>query len=169
MARLSLRRPADTQRLAVVVALLAALLGAVLVVQSGRAPATPRFVIAAEAGSTVPARLARVTEAKFAASPSLGPPGAGPVFVTAAEDIEGISTSQGLAERLTLLDDAWKLREGPFAVTTFDTPAEGLGVPVFRTKPGFVRGGFTQGGAREFDLDNLLYKELGNVEQRIVP
>lgn len=125
--------------------------------------------VAAETGWTVPTRLARVTEAKFAASPSLGPPGAGRVFVTAAEDIEGISTSQGLAERLTLLDDAGKLREGPFAVTTFDTPAEGLGVPVFRTNPGFVQGGFTQGGAREFDLDNLLYKELGNVEQRIVP
>ena len=128
--------------------------------------AAPGAGVAAEA---VPARLARVTEARFAGSPSLGPPGAGRVFVTAADDIEGITTSQGLAQRLTLLDDAGKLRQGPFSVTAFDTPAEGLGVPVFRSNPGFVQGGFTGGGAREFDLPNLLYGDLGNVAQWIVP
>lgn len=126
----------------------------------------PSSGVAAEA---VPARLARVTEARFAGSPSLGPPGAGRVFVTAADDIQGITTSQGLAHRLTLLDDAGKLREGPFSVTAFDTPAEGLGVPAFRSNPGFVQGGFTGGGAREFDLPNLLYGDLGNVAQWIVP
>ncbi len=99
----------------------------------------------------------------------LGPPGGGRVFVTAADDIEGITTSQGLAQRLTLLDDAGKLREGPFSVSAFDTPSEGLGVPVFRSNPGFVQGGLTGGGAREFDLPNLLYGDLGNVAQWIVP
>lgn len=64
---------------------------------------------------------------------------------------------------------AGKLRQGPFSVSTFDTPSEGLGVPVFRSNPGFVQGGFTGGGAREFDLPNLLYEQLGNVERRIVP
>lgn len=128
-----------------------------------------RAASAAEEASSVPARLARVTEAKFAGSPSLGPPGVERVFVTAAEDIEGITTSQGLAQRLTLLDDAGKLREGPFSVSTFDNPGEGLGVPVFRSNPGFVQGGFTAGGAQEFDLPNLLYEELGNVSKWIVP
>jgi RHS repeat-associated protein len=125
--------------------------------------------LAAEDSGGIPSRLARVTEAKFAGSPSLGPPGSDRVFVTAAEDIEGITTSQGIAERLTLLDDAGKLREGPFSVSTFDTPEEGLGTPVFRTNPGFVQGGLTQGGAREFDLPNMLYEDLGNVQQGIVP
>ncbi len=90
-------------------------------------------------------------------------------MITTRRRIEGITTSQGLAQRLTLLDDAGKLREGPFSVSAFDTPSEGLGVPVFRSNPGFVQGGLTGGGAREFDLPNLLYGDLGNVAQWIVP
>jgi len=130
------------------------------------ADAVSRFA-AEDAG--IPSRLARVTDADVAGSPTLGAPGSTSVFVTPAEDLEGIETSEGIAQRLTLVDDAGKLQEGPFAVTTFDTPEEGLASPVFRTNPGFVQGGFTAGGAREFVLPNLAYEDLGNVEQRIVP
>jgi hypothetical protein len=119
--------------------------------------------------ASIPTRLARVVQAKFANSPTIGAPGASRVFVTAADDIDGITSSQELADRLTLVDSSGKAVQGPFAVTTFDTPSEGLGVPVFRSNPGFVQGGYTQGGAREFDLPNMLYSTLSNVQQEIVP
>lgn len=46
-------------------------------------------------------------------------------------------------------------------------PSSGLGVPVFQSDPGFLQGGFTSGGAREFDLSNLNYGDLANVTKRI--
>lgn len=116
----------------------------------------------------VPQRLARVIDADFINAPRLGGPGTDRVFVTAADDIAGITSSGELAERLTLLDDSFKLRRGPFAVLEFDTPAAGLGSPVFRTNPGFVGFGRTAGGAREFDLPNLLLDDLWHVSRRIV-
>ena len=39
-----------------------------------------------------------------------------------------------------------------FTVIEFATPPTCLASPVFRTKPGFVGGGLTSGGAREFVL-----------------
>jgi hypothetical protein len=90
------------------------------------------------------------------------------VFVAAADDIADVTSSRALAARLTLLDDKGKLGEGPFFVSEFDTPAEGVAVPVFRSNPGFVHGGFTAGGAREFDLPNLRYDQLRNVQRRTV-
>jgi len=100
---------------------------------------TSRACVAAEdAASQVPGRLARVVDARAAGSPTLGAPGSGRVFVAAADDLNGISTSEGIAQRLTLLDEAGKLRTGPFEVSTFDTPAEGPASPVFRTNPGFL-------------------------------
>jgi RHS repeat-associated protein len=94
----------------------------------------------------VPTTLARVIpgEGSFR---SLGPPGRTDVFVTAADDIAGLGAS-GIAERLTIP------RSSSFTVIEFSTPAEGLASPVFRTDPGFVGGGFTAGGAREFVLPN---------------
>lgn len=118
--------------------------------------------------NAVPQRLARVVDADFAGSPRLGGPGADRVFVTAADDIAGISTSRGLAQRLTLLDDSFKPRSGPFAVIEFDAPMSGLGSPVFRSNPGFVGFGRTAGGAREFDLPNVLVDDLFNVSRRTV-
>ena len=58
---------------------------------------------------------------------------------------------------------------GARAIVEFDTPAEGLASPVFRTNPGFVGGGLTAGGAIEFVLPNLLISQLQNVAIRIVP
>jgi RHS repeat-associated protein len=123
----------------------------------------------AATSAAIPSRLARVVSARWAASPSLGASGASRPFVTAADDIAGIETSGGLAERLTLVDKSGKLLPGPYSVTEFDTPLQGLGSPVFRTNPGFVGKGLTAGGAREYDLPNLLIEELTNVTTRYVP
>ncbi len=116
----------------------------------------------------IPRRLARVVPARYAESPTLGAPGAQEVFVTAAEDIAGITTSRGLAERLTLVDEAGNLIEGPFAVFEFDAPVSGVASPVFRSSPGFVGGGLTAGGAREFVIPNLLLSDLENLIIRII-
>jgi hypothetical protein len=139
----------------------------------GRAPSTPaNGPASASTGSAgrwePPSRMVRVVEEKFGGTATLGHPSAARVFVAPAEDIAGVTSPRALAERLTLLDVYGKLRPGPFSVTEFDTPAEGLAVPVFRTNPGFVQGGFTGGGAREFDVPNLRYDQLGNVQRRIV-
>lgn len=117
----------------------------------------------------VPSTLARIVNADYAASPTLGSPQAADVFVTSASDISGINTSQGLANRLTLLDSAGNLRQGPFAVIQFDTPASGLASPVFRNTPGFIQGGLTGGGASEFVLPNMQINQLQNVTTRIIP
>ena len=123
--------------------------------------------LAAESG--VPSTLARVVDARFVNSPTLGAPGAADVFVTSASDIAGINTSQGLANRLTLLDSAGNLRQGPFGVIQFNTPASGLASPVFRNTPGFIQGGLTGGGASEFVLPNMQVNQLQNVTTRIIP
>lgn len=117
----------------------------------------------------VPSTMARVVDARFVNSPGLGGPGAADVFVTAASDIRGITTSQGLANRLTLLDNAGNLRQGPFGVIEFSTPASGVASPVFRNNPGFLQGGLTGGGAREFVLSNIPVNQLQNVNKRIIP
>jgi len=116
----------------------------------------------------MPSRVSRVVDARFAKGPRLGGPGASDAFVTSADDIAGITNSGDLARRLTLVDDAGQLREGPFGVLEFDTPA-GLASPINRTTPGFVGRGRTAGGAREFVVDNLRLDELSNLTTRIVP
>jgi len=89
------------------------------------------------------------------------------VFST-ADDVAGITNSADLARRLTLLDDAGKLRSGPFTVIEFDNPITGLASPVFRMNPGFLQGGFTRGGAREFGLPNGQVRDLTGVTRRVV-
>ncbi|WP_340067333.1 polymorphic toxin type 10 domain-containing protein, partial [Ascidiimonas aurantiaca] len=111
----------------------------------------------------VPERLARVRNAKYSESATLGAPGAEDVFVTAASDLRGITTAEGLAKRLTLLDNDGNLLKGPFQVIEFDTPGTGLSSPVFRSNPGFIGGGKTLGGAREFTLPNLDLSQLKGI------
>jgi RHS repeat-associated protein len=123
---------------------------------------------AARGINAVPTRVARVVPAEFAGTRTLGAHGAGDAFVTAADDIAGIGSSGGLAQRLTLVDKAGNMVPGARAIIEFDTPL-GLASPVFRTNPGFIGRGFTSGGAREFVLPNLNISELGNVTVRIVP
>jgi len=79
---------------------------------------------------------------------TLGRPGADDVFVTAADDIAGMNSSQ-IAERLGIPDSP-----NGFTVIEFPTPSQGVASPVFRTDPGFIQGGRTSGGAREFVIPN---------------
>ena len=108
----------------------------------GAGRAKYRRIDAAEE-TLLPARLARVVPAEFANSPTLAAPGAADAFVTSANDLAGINTGLGLADRLTLVDSSGNLIPGARAIIEFDTPAEGLASPVFRTNPGFVGSGVT--------------------------
>jgi hypothetical protein len=120
----------------------------------------------------VPNRMARVVSLseglELSDISTLAHPADQYAFVTAADDIAGITTSRGLAERLTLVDDTGALIEGPYAVFEFDTPASGIASPVFRTDPGFIPGRLTKGGAREFSILNSLLSDLQNLVVRII-
>jgi hypothetical protein len=118
--------------------------------------------------NSVPSRMARVVPAEFANGSRLAAPNASEAWITAADDLAGITTSRGLAERLTLVDDAGNLIPGPRAVIEFDTPASGIASPVFRSDPGFIGGGRTAGGAREFVIPNMNVNNLSNVTTRII-
>lgn len=95
----------------------------------------------------VPSTMARVIPNGVPAT-TLGRPGASDVFVTGASDIAGLSSTQ-IAQRLTI-------PESPtgFKVIEFSTPRSGVASPVFRSDPGFVGGGRTARGAREFVIPN---------------
>ncbi len=105
------------------------------------------FVAARGVANPVPSTMARVIPEGIPAT-TLGRPGASDVFVTAADDIAGMNASQ-IAKRLGI-------PESPtgFRVIEFPTPSSGVASPVFRTDPGFVGGGRTLGGAREFVIPN---------------
>jgi len=94
----------------------------------------------------VPKTLARVIPGEVNAT-TLGRAGVDDVFVTAADDIAGMTPAQ-IAERLTIPQSQ------SFTVIEFATPAEGLASPVLRSNPGFVGRGLTAGGAREFVIPN---------------
>lgn len=79
---------------------------------------------------------------------TLGRPGVSDVFVTGASDIAGM-TSKQIAQRLTIAESPTG-----FKVIEFATPRSGVASPVFRSDPGFVGGGRTAGGAREFVIPN---------------
>jgi RHS repeat-associated protein len=125
-----------------------------------------------ELANPVPNRMARVVSLRGGRELSdismLGLPEEQNVFVTAADDIAGVTTSRGLAERLTLVDRSGTLIEGPYAVFEFDTPASGVASPAFRGSPGFKPGGLTAGGAREFTIPNSLLSDLQNLVVRIL-
>jgi hypothetical protein len=104
-------------------------------------------------------RSSRVVPAEFGSGPRLAAPGSSEAFVTAADDIAGITNSRALAERLTFVDDAGEPIPGPRAVIEFDTPASGIASPVSRTNPGFAGRGRTRGGAREFIMPNAKVDE----------
>jgi len=94
----------------------------------------------------LPTTLARVIPGNINPT-TLGRPGIADVFVTAAEDIAGMTPAQ-IAERLAIPPSE------SFTVIEFPTPSSGLASAVFRTNPGFVGGGYTAGGAREFVIPN---------------
>ncbi|MEO0510060.1 MAG: polymorphic toxin type 10 domain-containing protein [Verrucomicrobiota bacterium] len=98
----------------------------------------------------MPSTLARVVpdNAATRASGTLGRSNADDVFVTAAEDIRGLNSAQ-IAERLTIQPSSTGFR-----VTEFATPPNGLATPINRLDDGFIGGGRTAGGAREFVIPN---------------
>ena len=103
---------------------------------------------ASKAVNAVPSMLARVIPADIDAA-TLGAPTAKDVFVTAASDLSRITTPAGIAKRLGIpAAKAFRVIEFPAS------SVEGLASPINRTNPGFVGGGLTAGGAREFVLPN---------------
>lgn len=92
-------------------------------------------------------QMARVIPVGIPAT-TLGRPGASDVFVTAADDIAGMNASQ-IANRLGIPQNPTG-----FSIFEFSTPQSGVASPVFRTDPGFIGGGLTSGGAREFVIPN---------------
>lgn len=108
--------------------------------------------IARKSGATnkIPDTLARVVPDSpiTRASNTLGRPDASDVFVTAADDIRGLNASQ-IAERLTIPQSP-----SGFRAIEFPTPTSGLASPINRLDDGFIGGGRTAGGAREFVLPN---------------
>jgi len=95
----------------------------------------------------VPKTLARVVAGERNLT-TLGAPGADDVFVTAAEDIAGLDAA-GIAERLTIPG------ADVFTVVEFSVDdIIGLASPIRRTNPGWIPGGRTAGGAREFVVAN---------------
>jgi RHS repeat-associated protein len=101
---------------------------------------------AGAAGNLIPAELARVVAGTRPLT-TLGRSDAQDVFVVAADDIAGMNAAQ-LSKRLTIgASDS-------FTVIRFPTPSTGLASPVFRSNPGFLPGGLTRGGAREFVIPN---------------
>jgi len=94
----------------------------------------------------VPGELARVIPGR-GPYPTLGPPSRADVFVTAADDIAGLTPVQ-ISQRLTIP------ASDTFTIIRFPTPSTGIASPVFRPDPGFIGGGRTLGGAREFVLPN---------------
>jgi RHS repeat-associated protein len=115
-------------------------LGSVVEAQQARA------AVAGSVSNPIPERLARVIPGNVVPT-MLGRPGSADVFVTAADDIAGMTPAQ-IAKRLTIPESR------SFTVIEFPTPAEGLASPVFRSNTGFVGGGRTSGGAREFVIRN---------------
>jgi RHS repeat-associated protein len=95
----------------------------------------------------VPRTMARVIPDGIEAT-SLGRPGEVDVFVTASEDIQGMNAGQ-ITDRLSLQPGS-----PSYQVIEFPTPTNGVASPVFRANRGFVGGGRTAGGAREFVIPN---------------
>ena len=113
----------------------------------GKLPKVARAITASKSiANEVPSTLARVVPGKRNIT-TLGRPGTKDVFVTAADDIAGLNAAQ-LSKRLTI-DPS-----DTFTIIKFPTPSSGLATPINRLDKGFIGGGRTAGGAREFVLPN---------------
>src|SRR5262249_41007058 len=94
----------------------------------------------------IPKTLARVIPGR-GPYVTLGRIGEADVFVTAAEDIEGLNAAQ-IPGRLGIPPS------NSYTVIEIPTPSSGLASPIARDDPVFVGGGRTVGNAREFVLPN---------------
>nr|WP_301005414.1 polymorphic toxin type 10 domain-containing protein [Lunatimonas sp.] len=102
---------------------------------------------AGKISNAVPSRVARVVPGDVSGIKTLGAPSASDVFVTAAQDIQGLGAKE-IAKKLTIPNSP-----SGFQIFEFNTPT-GIASPINRTNPGFVGGGRTAGGAREFVIPN---------------
>jgi len=119
----------------------------------------------------IPMRGARAIPSEFVKGEKeemLSGPGKCEAWVTAADDLKGINTAEGLAKRLTLLDNKGDLLKGPFTIVEFDMPLNAIASPIRRTQPGFVSPGtgLTAGKAREFVIPNQAIDDLKKVTKR---
>ncbi|MGQ0622455.1 MAG: polymorphic toxin type 10 domain-containing protein [Panacagrimonas sp.] len=112
----------------------------ILFAVTGGLSAVPRIA------NAVPQALVRAVPGR-GPFPTLGPPVRSDVFVTAADDVAGLSATQ-IAPRLGIP------ASDTFTIFRFPTPQSGLASPINRPDPGFVGFGRTSGGAREFVLPN---------------
>ena len=119
--------------------------------------------------NAVPARMARVVPSKFFSQAGrLGAEKADDVFVTAADDLAGANSAREVARRLALVDESGALFDGPFTIIEFETPSFYYASPINRANPGFIGGGATSGGAREFVVPNIAIEDLVNATVREV-
>jgi RHS repeat-associated protein len=95
----------------------------------------------------IPGQVSRVIPNFPGEVTTLGRAGSADVFVTASSDIQGLNATQ-IAQKITIPESSTG-----FKVITFETP-KGIASPINRTNPGFVGGGRTGGGAREFVVPN---------------
>ncbi len=93
-----------------------------------------------------PKNLARVIAGERFVT-TLGRPSTEDVFVTATEDIAGLSAND-LAVRLTIP------KSDIFTIIESLTPLQGIATPINSLNSGFIGGGKTLGGAREFVIPN---------------
>lgn len=120
-------------------------------------------------GSGLPARLARVIPEEVAANATaLGKAGDLDAFVVGAADLKGLTTSEQIAQKLSLFNKDGSLVKGPFRVIEFDTPTSGLAQPLNRTNTGFINGGKTAGGVTEYVVPNVKISELKNATQTVI-
>ena len=74
-------------------------------------------------------------------------------WITAADDMMGITTRTGAAQRLTLINKDGTLRTNGNAILNFElSNIGGIASPINRENAGFLLGGLTRGGAREWVL-----------------
>jgi len=95
----------------------------------------------------IPNEVSRVIPISIGEVKTLGIAGTKDVFVTASSDIQGLSSAK-IAQKLAIPKSS-----SGFRVIMFPTP-EGIASPVNRNIPGFIGGGRTAGGAREFVIPN---------------
>ena len=128
-----------------------------------------------EVVNPLPGRYARVVSLDYLNDIQAGRLKVGPAdingrtFIVAADDIAGVSTPEALAKRLTLLNQNGQLDVKSYAIIEFNlNNVSDLTFPVFRNNPGFISGGYTLGGAREYTMADKYLSELGDYTIRIV-
>ncbi len=112
------------------------------------------FKRGSDLSNPVPDQLSRAIPSGDFEILSLGRPTDSDVFVTGADDINNLNANQ-ISQRLTI-----PASDTGFDVLTFKTPKEGVASPFNRSDIGFINGGRTAGGAREFILPNLRIEDL---------